>query len=335
MKTRKVGDKQLNIDTALVLSGGGAKGAYQVGVIKGLLRMGLKFQLITGSSIGAFNGALLAEFINSGYSNRKIGEELERVWLEVDNFLTFNWSGFLCNLCNPANIPSIFINKIIREALCKFVPEERSFSDYTRCQLSVTGTNLNRKKLEIFDFNSPVPVVEAVLASMAFPVAFPAVNIEGDNYIDGGVLSNAPLKEAILWGVRNIYIIFLTPLHIVEGKDNDNREKEEFSALETIEEFIDLASNKLMYGDLERAEQINHLIKLLNRYEGRLPRDFSRELSRLFGLRYGDGKRIIRIEKIAPEEVLEPPGLAGFNDKDTLRELIAKGERDACKVFSG
>src|SRR5690554_2076496 len=212
VKTRSTGDKNFKIYTALVLSGGGAKGAYQAGVIKGLLKMSLKFQLIIGSSIGAFNGALLAEFINSGYSNRETGARLERVWNELEDFLCFNWSGFLSNILKPVKIPSIFSNRELKRLLNTYFPEERSFSDFKHCQLSITGTNLNRRKLTIFDYNSSVPVNRAVLASMAFPVAFPAVKIEGDNYIDGGILSNAPLKEAILWGARNIYVVFLTPL---------------------------------------------------------------------------------------------------------------------------
>ncbi len=334
MKTRKVGDKNFKVDTALVLSGGGAKGAYQAGVIKGLLKLGLKFKLVTGSSIGAFNGALMAEFINNGYSNREIGEQLERVWFGVDRFLTINWSGFLRNLYDLGKIPSIFTNRMVRKVLYDNIPKERYFSDYTRCQLSVTGTNLNKKDLRVFDYNSSVPVVEAVLASMAFPLAFPAVKIEGEYYIDGGALSNAPLKEAILWGAQNIYIIFLTPLNIIEGRDISQLEKGEFSAVETIEDFIDLASNKLMYGDLERAEQINNLIRLLNRYNGSLPPGFYKELSNLYGLKFGDGKRIIRIKKIAPEVVLEPPGLAGFKARNVLKKLIEKGERDARKVFN-
>ena len=55
--------------------------------------------------------------------------------------------------------------------LSYYIPAERRFSDYRECQLSVTATNLTRKCGHIFDFNSEVPVVEAVLASMAYPVA--------------------------------------------------------------------------------------------------------------------------------------------------------------------
>lgn len=332
MKYRMMGKEIRPVKNALVLSGGGAKGAYQVGVIKGMLARGIKPDLVTGSSIGAFNGVLLAEFIHLGLSNTQIAKRLEGVWMKIDDFLTFNWYGILSNLFTPFDIPSIYTNKMIKRVLNSYIPRERKFSDYTSCQLSVTGTNLNKKELTVFDFNSAVPVNKAVLASMAYPVALPSVRIGKDHYIDGGALDNAPLKEAILWGARNIYVIFLKPLHLIEGGDNNGgEEREDFSALDVIEEFVDLAASKLMYGDLHKAEKLNQLIKLLNKYEKVLPRGFLSEIRRLFGLKFGDGKRIIRIVKIAPDKVLEPPGTMGFDQKEAIAELILKGERDAGK----
>lgn len=328
-----MGPEPASINTALVLSGGGAKGAYQVGVIVQLMKYGIDFNLVTGSSIGAFNGALLAEFINTGLDRRSIGKKMKDVWLEVNNFISFNWSGFLCNLCNPLDIPSIFSNNMIKKTLMKYIPSSRKFSDYTVCQLSITATNLTKKKLEIFDYNSSVSVIKAVLASMAYPVGFPVVQIKDDFYIDGGALSNTPLKEAILWGSENIYIVFLTPLSLIEGDSEREEEKNSFSAVEVIEEFIELASNNLMYGDLKRAAKINRLIKLINRYENKLPDKFLMDLRNLFNLKYGEGKRVINIKKIAPRHLLIPPGLTGFDNNTAIKEIMQKGEEDALQVF--
>lgn len=336
MKCRMTESEPANINTALVLAGGGAKGAYQVGVIKQLLKFGIKFDLVTGSSIGAFNGVLLAEFINSGLDSNSVGTKMKEAWLQNDHFLSLNWGGFLYNLFKPLDIPSIFSNSYIKKILLEYIPVDRKFSDYTRCQLSVTGTNLNRRELINFDYNSLTPVIKAVLASMAYPVGFPAVEIEGDFYIDGGALSNVPLKEAILWGAQNIYVIFLNPLSLIRGEFDREEEDENtsgFPAVEVIEEFIELASNNLMYGDLKRAKKINKLIKLLNRYENKLPVRFREDLRKLFGLKYGDGKRVIHIKRVAPKQVLDPPGLLGFNDKGAIKETIQKGEEDASQIF--
>lgn len=327
MKFRKIDRQVPSIDTALVLSGGGAKGAYQIGVIQELFDRGIKIDLVTGSSIGAFNGALLVEFINSGMNTKQIGSILAKIWRELDNFLVLNWSGFLYNFFNPFRIPSIFSNKMIKRTINKYIPINRLFNHYTECQLSVTGTNLNKKELRIFDFNSGIPVRKAVLASLAFPVGLPAVDIEGDRYVDGGTLDNAPLKEAILWGAKRIFVVFLQPLHVIDNHSK-KRVNDNFPALKVVQELIELASNKMMYGDLKRAEEINKIINLINRYEQKLPNSFSDELKKLYGFKSGDSKRVVKITKIAPFHELEPPGLIGFKREKDINQAINRGIRD-------
>lgn len=333
LKYRKIGQEAADINTALVLSGGGARGAYQAGVIRQLLKMGISFDLLVGSSIGALNAALLAEFIYNKLDRREIAGLLEEVWYSFRNFLTLNCPGFINNLFCPFRIPSIYTNREIRRVLSYYIPAERRFSDYRECQLSVTATNLTRKCLHIFDFNSEVPVVEAVLASMAYPVAFPAIRIGGDYYVDGGALSNAPLKEAIQWGAREIYLVFLRPMEMIIRGAYD--EESYYPALKVIEELLDLATHHLMYGDLKQAEKINKVIDLLNRYQHRLPHGFVREIQELFGLKYGRGKRVINITRIAPAVPLDPPGLRGFRNIKAIKRIMEQGEEDARTALSG
>ena len=333
LKYRKIGQEAADINTALVLSGGGARGAYQAGVIRQLLKMGISFDLLVGSSIGALNAALLAEFIYNKLDRREIAGLLEEAWYSFRNFLTLNCPGFINNLFCPFRIPSIYTNREIRRVLSYYIPAERCFSDYRECQLSVTATNLTRKCLHIFDFNSEVPVVEAVLASMAYPVAFPAIRIGGDYYVDGGALSNAPLKEAIQWGAREIYLVFLRPMEMIIRGAYD--EESYYPALKVIEELLDLATHHLMYGDLKQAEKINKVIDLLNRYQHRLPHGFVREIQELFGLKYGRGKRVINITRIAPAVPLDPPGLRGFRNIKAIKRIMEQGEEDARTALSG
>lgn len=333
LKYRKIGQEAADINTALVLSGGGARGAYQAGVIRQLLKMGISFDLLVGSSIGALNAALLAEFIYNKLDRREIAGLLEEAWYSFRNFLTLNCPGFINNLFCPFRIPSIYTNREIRRVLSYYIPAERRFSDYRECQLSVTATNLTRKCLHIFDFNSEVPVAEAVLASMAYPVAFPAIRIGGDYYVDGGALSNAPLKEAIQWGAREIYLVFLRPMEMIIRGAYD--EESYYPALKVIEELLDLATHHLMYGDLKQAEKINKVIDLLNRYQHRLPHGFVREIQELFGLKYGRGKRVINITRIAPAVPLDPPGLSGFRNIKAIKRIMEQGEEDARTALSG
>ena len=241
-----------------------------------------------------------------------------------------NWSGFLKNIATPLKLPSIFSNKNIKSLLRKHIGVDRSFSDYTDCQLSVTGTNLDRKTKTVFDFNSETDVVNAVLASMAYPVGLPCMKLGEEKYIDGGVLDNAPLKEAILWGAKQIYLVFLNPLSVIETEVKDEliEYDSDFPAWKVIDELIDLASNNLMYGDMKRAKKINQLLRLIDLYEGELPDTFLSQLYDIFGLKRGEGKRIVNIIKIAPDNILDPPGTMGFGQKQVIKELIKRGKKD-------
>ena len=338
--------KKTNVRTALVLSGGGAKGAYQIGVIQELLRKGIVPELIIGSSIGAFNGALTAEFIKKGFAVDRVSKELENVWKEINNFLTIDWPVIIKNFFRPQNIPSIFSNKNIKYLLNKYIVDDRKFYDYKKCNLSVTTTNLNLKTSKIFDYKSKELVKKAVLASMAYPVALPAIKIGEENHIDGGVLNNTPLKEAIMLGAEQIIVIFLTPITIIKAKNEKQIKKifafkkhfsdvqsSEYSAMKVLEELFDLATETMMYGDLKVAEKINKLLRLLYLYQDNLPSEFLQELKKIYKLKKDSGKRIINIIKVAPDSILEPPGTVGFNNKGAIKDLIIKGRIDMKNVL--
>jgi len=84
--------------------------------------------------------------------------------------------------------------------------------------------------------------------------------------------------------------------------------------------------------DLVRSKKFLYYINfLLNKYEKELPGGFLSDIRALFNLKFGDGKRIIKIIKISPERILEPPGTMGFAQKKALQRLILEGERDAEK----
>ena len=77
----------------LVLSGGGAKGAYQVGVLKALLELGARVDMVAGASIGALNGAVLASA-----PSLEIGvERLENLWMtmDADSLISMKMTGYL------------------------------------------------------------------------------------------------------------------------------------------------------------------------------------------------------------------------------------------------
>ncbi len=155
----------------LSLSGGGARGIIHVGVLKAFDDAGLKPVCISGSSMGAIIGALYA----AGISPDKMMELIsDKSFLKMFSFRA-SFSGFL---------DMSFLKKVIQENL----PE--TFEDL-HLPLYVAATNLDKHEPVIFDKG---PLHQAVLASASIPVLFAPVEIDGDKYVDGGVLENLPVS---------------------------------------------------------------------------------------------------------------------------------------------
>lgn len=186
----------------LVLEGGGAKGAFHCGAVKALYDYGYKFDGVAGTSIGAINGALIAQ--DCGY------EKMYDVWTSVtaedithfDNIevgklfnrefskKTVSYWGkqvlkVVSNLGVPTDKVSEYLHKIIDEDKLRSSPMD--FGIVTYC-LS------NREPLELFKEDIPVGELHNfILASAYFP-AFRLGRMNGKYYIDGGVYDNLPLN---------------------------------------------------------------------------------------------------------------------------------------------
>jgi NTE family protein len=188
---------------AFVLSSGGSMGAAQVGMLKALVEHHVLPDLVVGSSIGAVNGAGFAE------SPTPEGvEHLEEVWHSLDprellprrrlapaRALTRRGEAI-----NPS------------DGLLQVV--QRTFSALTFEELKVpfhcVATEVVTARETWFD-SGPLP--EAVLASTAIPAIYPAVEIEGRRYVDGGVVVDVPIRRAADLGARTLYVLGLARLN--------------------------------------------------------------------------------------------------------------------------
>jgi NTE family protein len=155
----------------LALSGGGARGVAHLGMIQALEDHGIHFDRITGASAGAIVGAFYA----SGYAPREILEIVLKT-----NFLkilkpALNWRGLL-KLENAAAEMSKYFQPDSFESLKK--------------PLTVAATNLTSGRITYFNKG---PLIRPVLASCSIPVVFDPIEIEGNQYIDGGILDNLPI----------------------------------------------------------------------------------------------------------------------------------------------
>jgi len=178
---------------ALVLSGGGAKGAYEAGVAAALMERGLPVRLVAGSSAGALNAAVIA----SGRADR-----LEAMWRSITRERVYTLrapvvlAGFLpgwLTLLVLNDTTSIFDPAPLRELISASLDFDRIRASPIR--LLVTATDLSSREKRVFD-NRTV-TVDVLMAASAVPGLFPPVEVDGALLVDGGLTGRAPVLEAL------------------------------------------------------------------------------------------------------------------------------------------
>ncbi len=156
----------------LVLSGGGARGIAHVGVLKALDEMEVKFHRISGTSAGAIVGALYA----CGYKPDHIFELVKNLSIFKSVRPAFAWTGLLTM-------------DGLKELLLKSIPE----NDFAKLKipLTVAATDIRKGQIRYFSAGELVP---AIVSSCSIPAIFNPVSLDGNLYVDGGLLDNLPVK---------------------------------------------------------------------------------------------------------------------------------------------
>jgi NTE family protein len=219
MATSKVAINLGKFDhTVLLLQGGGALGAYQAGVYAGLAEVGLAPDWIAGVSIGAINAALIA-----GNPPERGVERLREFWERasarasfmpptsldsmrpLSNFMsaasavTFGVPGFFLPRMPPPFMAadgsmgalSYYDTEPLRTTLEELVDFDRINSKEVR--LSLGAVSVRSGNSVYFDNRKMRIGPEHVMASGALPPGFPPVEVDGELYWDGGIVSNTPL----------------------------------------------------------------------------------------------------------------------------------------------
>ncbi|MFQ6058971.1 MAG: patatin-like phospholipase family protein [Anaerolineae bacterium] len=188
---------------AFVLSGGGNRGALEVGALLALFEHGIQPDILVGTSAGAMNATFIATDPSLAGAQR-----LAELWLGVSgdqvypgNILTMAWR-FITGQ------DSFYPNDSLRRLAEMYMPPgfER-FGDITAVKLYVTAANLNTSTLYLFGDDPTAPLIEAALASAAIPTIFPPIEYGGWQYVDGGVVATVPISIAVDKGATVIYAI--------------------------------------------------------------------------------------------------------------------------------
>ncbi|HKA82427.1 MAG TPA: patatin-like phospholipase family protein, partial [Acidimicrobiales bacterium] len=189
--------RESNHPVGFVLSGGGNLGALQIGMMRALLEHDVRPDLIVGCSVGAINGAALAEDPTLAGALR-----LERLWRALDGRELMP-AGWLPNTVAIARRgEAIHDNQGLRRHL------EQSLTARTFEELAVPFQCVATDVVGVREvwFRSG-PLIEPILASAALPAVYPAVEIDGVRYLDGGIVDDVPMSRAVELGARTLYVL--------------------------------------------------------------------------------------------------------------------------------
>ena len=179
-----------------VLGGGASFGAVQVGMLQALAEAGLRPDLVVGTSVGSVNGALLAED-PTGAANR-----LTHLWSQITREDVFPGGAVERIRTWHAQRTYLVSSDGLDGLLARLLSAER-FEELA-LPFAVTATELLSGRVVHIESG---PLRPAVLASAAIPGFYPAVRIDGRDLVDGGVVSNVPVDQALRMGARSIVVL--------------------------------------------------------------------------------------------------------------------------------
>jgi NTE family protein len=182
---------------AFVLGGGGHQGAYEVGMLKALLEARIAPELVVGTSVGALNGAAIAAAPELDTVAR-----LRQIWLKLDQDPIFGGSLFGRAATLARSRTHLHSNEPLRTMLEQLLPASR-FSELV-VPFQCVAASIEKAAEHWFHQGA---LVDAILASCAIPGVLPPVEIDGEHFVDGGIVNSIPISRAVELGAKEIYVL--------------------------------------------------------------------------------------------------------------------------------
>lgn len=280
-----------SIKTALMLPGGGARGAYQVGVIKAIMEFmpnGFHFPVINGTSAGAINAVVMA----SHAKNQRHGiARLHHFWSHIhceDVYRTDGMQIFktmarvlgaiLFGRLGVKPPKSLLDNQPLADLLKRELKLEKiqpAIDDGELLGLSIAASSYDTAVAKCFYQANDAVVpwhrtrriginekieVEHIMASTALPFLFPAQLIGNEYYGDGGLRNTAPLSPAIHLGAERILVVGTRDESPIEKP----KEPSEYPSMGELGGYmLDTIFMDTMMADLSRLKRINQTLELI------------------------------------------------------------------------
>ena len=226
----------------LVLQGGGALGSYQAGVYEALASSEYLPDWVAGISIGSINAAIIA-----GNAPEHRVQRLRDFWDDITattsmwpsapagplaawqnrasalTTLMFGQPGFFMprppqDWFSPV---SYYVTSALKQTLERYVDFDR-INSAREMRLSVGAVNVRTAQFSYFDSEKITIRPEHIMASGALPPAFPPVEIDGEQYWDGGLFSNTPVQYMVDYSPRRSRLIFQVDLFPAHGSLPNN-----------------------------------------------------------------------------------------------------------------
>jgi NTE family protein len=349
--------------TVLVLQGGGALGAYQVGVYEALAEAGVEPDWVVGTSIGAINAGLIA-----GSPKGERIDRLREFWKRVESRSSFS------NLVPPwlaaasrnavavtSGVPSFFqpqpaaflsphvplgpdaagyyTTGPLAETLGELIDFEQLNSGDVR--LTVGASKVSNSEMVYFDSRNMELDVRHIMASGALPPAFPAVRIDGELYWDGGILSNTPVEVVFDDNPRRSSLVLA--VHIWNPHGPEPR-----SIWEVMNRQKDLQYSSRSMAQIKRQRQLHRMRHIIAELSAMVPPEKAKDNSVAEMRSYGCTTTMHVVRLLAPALEYEdhskdidfsPEGIrqrwaAGYHDTMvTLEQAPWRGEFDPLEGF--
>lgn len=213
----------------LVLEGGGARGSYQIGVAKALDELGIEISAITGTSVGALNGALLAQNkLDDAYKlwyDMNVGRIIDVDKATYNDLINFrldankmnDYYSYVMSLVTDGGLNIDPLKKLIEE----YIDEEalrKSQIDYGLVTISLSDL----KPVEVFLDEIPNGQLHNHLLASAYLPGFKREQLGGKSYIDGGLFDNAPINLIAKKDITDIIVVRLNSVGFRQSPKNKN-----------------------------------------------------------------------------------------------------------------
>lgn len=246
---------------ALVLSGGSIKGCFQAGAVEAILKSGFVPDYIWGVSVGALNGAFLADRAGQAAIQGTtvdwpaIGKELTKFWstnvTKPSDLVQRRKNTALAWAALRARFDGMVNTSRLQDLIRKTLKHEHILKSPAGYSAGV----VDLAQGDYFNADARRPdLIEMVIASTSIPFVMPLKFMDGRPLADGGVRDVAPLRHAIAAGADRIVAVACYPEAIAGSSFNPR------NAVQLLERVTDLLADEVLRNDLEIAKHINNMV---------------------------------------------------------------------------